>query len=101
MGAGPAGLTAAYDAYRSSLKGSEDTVKDGLTGDQRFFISFAQGWRGKTRDAAMRVAIATDGHAPNEYRAETVRNVDPWYGAFSVQPGQKLFVAPKDRVRVW
>ena len=96
-----AGLLVAYDAYRSSLNGQEDAVKDGFTGDQRFFISFGQSWRAKMRDAALRVAIATDGHAPDEYRADTVRNVDPWYGAFPVRPGQKLYVAAKDRVRIW
>ncbi|HEY4360993.1 MAG TPA: M13 family metallopeptidase [Bryobacteraceae bacterium] len=96
-----AGLLAAYDAYRLSLHGAVDDVKDGFTGDQRFFISFAQSWRDKTRDEELRKRIATDGHAPDQYRAVTVRNLDPWYDAFSVHAPQKLFLAPADRVRVW
>jgi putative endopeptidase len=72
-----------------------------MTGDQRFFISFGQSWRTKTREAALRTQIATDGHAPAEYRVETVRNLDPWYPAFSVAPGQTLYLDSKDRVRVW
>jgi putative endopeptidase len=96
-----AGLLAAYDAYRLSLGGKPDVVKEGLTGDQRFFISFGQSWRSKVRDAQLRKEIATDGHAPEQYRADTVRNLDSWYNAFSVQPSQKLFVAPDSRVPVW
>ena len=96
-----AGLLAAYDAYRLSLHGKPDVVKAGLTGDQRFMISFAQSWRSRTRDAAMRRQIATDGHAPAQYRALTVRNLDAWYDAFSVHPPQKLYLAPPDRVHVW
>jgi predicted metalloendopeptidase len=76
-------------------------VKDGFSGDQRFFIAFGQSWRSKMRDAEMRRQIATDGHAPEEYRAETVRNLDAWYEAFSVDPARKLYLAPADRVRVW
>jgi predicted metalloendopeptidase len=96
-----AGLMVAYDAYVLSLNGKPDAVKDGFTGDRRFFISFAQSWRSKVRDAALRRAIVTDGHAPEQYRAQTVRNLDAWYAAFSVQPSQKLFLAPGSRVRVW
>jgi predicted metalloendopeptidase len=96
-----AGLLAAYDAYRLSLDGKPDAVKDEFTGDQRFFISYAQSWRSKMRDAALRVEIATDGHAPDPYRASTVRNLDAWYEAFAVAPGQKLSLAPAQRVRVW
>jgi Predicted metalloendopeptidase len=96
-----AGLLAAYDAYRLSLGGKPDVVKDGFSGDRRFFISFGQSWRSKTRDAALRQQLATDGHAPAQYRAAAVRNLDAWYDAFSVQPPQKLYLAPKDRVRVW
>ena len=96
-----AGLLAAYDAYRLSLGGKPDLVKDRLTGDQRFFISFGQSWREKVRDAELRTQIATDGHAPDQYRADAVRNLDAWYEAFSVQPTQKLYLAPKDRVHVW
>jgi predicted metalloendopeptidase len=95
------GLLAAYDAYRLSLQGKPDVVKDGFTGDQRFFISFAQSWRAKVRDAELRRRIAIDGHAPDQYRAKAVRNLDAWYEAFSPQPSQKLFLEPKDRVRIW
>ena len=96
-----AGLLAAYDAYRLSLQGKPDSVQDGLSGEQRFFISFGQSWRAKIREPEMRRRIATDGHAPDQYRADTVRNLDAWYSAFSVSPGQKLYLAPKDRVHVW
>lgn len=96
-----AGLLAAYDAYRLSLHGSPDAVKDGLTGDQRFFISFAQSWREKTRDEELRREIATDGHAPAQYRAVTVRNLDAWYDAFPVRAPQKLYLAPQDRAHIW
>jgi len=96
-----AGLLVSYDAYKLSLQGKQDAVKDGLTGDQRFFISFGQSWRRKTREEALRAQIATDGHAPAQYRADTVRNLDPWYGAFSVMAGQKLYLAPDKRVHVW
>ncbi len=96
-----AGLMTSYDAYQLSLEGKPDVVRDGLTGDQRFFLSFAQSWREKIRDAALRAQIATDGHAPEQYRADTVRNLDQWYPAFYLQPGQKLYLAPRDRVHVW
>jgi predicted metalloendopeptidase len=96
-----AGLSDSYDAYKLSLNGKPDAAKDGFSGDQRFFISFGQSWRSKVREAQMRRQIATDGHAPEEYRADTVRNLDPWYAAFSVQPAQKLYLAPDKRVRVW
>jgi predicted metalloendopeptidase len=95
------GLLAAYDAYRLSLQGKPDVVKDGFTGDQRFFISFAQSWRAKMRDAELRRRIAIDGHAPDQYRAQAVRNVDAWYDAFAPKPSQKLYLKPKDRVRIW
>ncbi|MEA3000054.1 MAG: putative endopeptidase [Sphingomonadales bacterium] len=96
-----AGLTAAYEAWRKSLGGKPAPVIDGLTGDQRFFLAFAQSWRTKMRDKALRARIATDVHAPAPWRVQTVRNLDPWYAAFSVQPGQKLYLAPDKRVHVW
>ncbi|TMA28615.1 MAG: M13 family metallopeptidase [Deltaproteobacteria bacterium] len=96
-----AGLAAAYDAYRISLGGKEAAKVAGFSGDQQFFISFAQSWRAKAREAAARQRLVTDGHAPPEYRADTVRNEDPWYEAFAVKPGEKLYLAPADRVRVW
>ena len=96
-----AGLLAAFDAYHLSLNGQPDQTKDGFTGNQRFFISFGQSWRSKIREAALRTEIATDGHAPDQYRADTVRNLDPWYGVFSVKSSEKLYLAPNQRVHVW
>ena len=96
-----AGLAVAYDAYRLSLGGREAPKAGGLTGDQQFFVSFAQSWRKKFREPALRQALVVDSHAPAEYRADTVRNLDVWYDAFAVKPGQKLYLAPADRVRVW
>ncbi|MEO8226683.1 MAG: M13 family metallopeptidase [Gemmatimonadota bacterium] len=96
-----AGLTAAYDAWRASLGGKPAPVVAGLTGDQQFFLSFAQVWRSKQREASLRQRIATDGHSPGQYRALTVRNIDAWYRAFGVQAGQKLYLAPGERVRIW
>jgi predicted metalloendopeptidase len=96
-----AGLAAAYDAYKMSLGGQPAPVVAGLSGDQQFFLSFAQSWRLKMREPALRQQILQDGHAPDEYRADTVRNLDPWYAAFDVRPGEALYLEPKDRVRVW
>ncbi len=96
-----AGLLDSFDAYHLALHGASDATKDGFSGDQRFFISFSQSWRAKIRDEELRKEIATDGHAPDQYRALTVRNLDPWYDAFSVHAPQKLYLEPKDRVRVW
>jgi putative endopeptidase len=96
-----AGLAAAYDAYRLSLGGRPVPVVEGLNGDQQFFLSFAQSWRAKFREPALRAQILEDGHAPDEYRADTVRNLDVWYDAFDVKPSQALYLAPGDRVRVW
>ena len=96
-----AGLAAAYDAYHLSLQGQQPPELDGMSADQRFFISFGQSWREKAREAALRNQVLTDGHAPDEYRASTVRNLDPWYAAFSVDPKAKLYLDSNDRVRVW
>ena len=96
-----AGLAAAYDGYRASLNGEEAPVIDGLTGDQRFFIAYTQVWGTKWREEALRQRILNDGHAPGQYRALTVRNLDAWYEAFDVQPGQALYLAPEDRVKIW
>jgi putative endopeptidase len=96
-----AGLTAAYEAYHASLGGKPAPVIDGLTGDQRFFLAFAQSWRSKMREKALRARIATDVHAPAMWRVETVRNLDAWYPAFGVKPGEKLYLAPGARVQVW
>ncbi|MGN6156163.1 MAG: M13 family metallopeptidase [Sphingomicrobium sp.] len=96
-----AGLAAAYDAYKASLGGKPAPVIDGLTGDQRFFIAYAQSWATKMREPTLRQRIATDGHAPGNFRALTVRNVDAWYPAFGVKEGQKLYLAPDKRVKIW
>jgi putative endopeptidase len=96
-----AGLSAAYDGYRLALGGKPARIRQGFTGDQQFFISFAQSWREKYREPYLRQIIITDGHAPSEYRADAVRNIDAWYDAFNVKPGQALYLAPKDRVRLW
>src|SRR5438105_2597524 len=96
-----AGLSAAYDAYKLSLYGKELPVVDGLTGDQRFFLSFAQGWRQKIRDAALRSQIVTNEHAPDRERAQTVRNIDAWYDAYGVKLGEKLYLESNARVRIW
>jgi putative endopeptidase len=96
-----AGLNAAYDAYRLATAGSAPLDAAGFNSDQLFFLSFGQSWRQKMREPALRSQVITDGHAPAQYRAETVRNLDAWYPAFQVKAGQTLFLAPEDRVRVW
>src|SRR5256884_455798 len=96
-----AGLSVAYDAWRGTLKGQPAPGTAGFSGGQLFFLSFAQSWRQKIREPALRQRIVTNGHAPAEYRADTVRNLDAWYDAFGVKPGQKLYLGPADRVRVW
>ncbi|MGN6850390.1 MAG: M13 family metallopeptidase [Sphingomicrobium sp.] len=96
-----AGLGAAYEAYKASLNGRPAPVIDGLTGDQRFFLAFAQSWAVKSRPEILRQIVLTNGHAPEQFRAQTVRNIDSWYPAFNVKPGQKLYLAPDKRVKIW
>ena len=96
-----AGLNAAYDAYRLATKDAAPVKLSGFDDDQLFFLSYAQSWREKNRDAALRDQVVTDGHAPAQYRTYTVRNLDAWYDAFQVKAGQTLYLAPGDRVRVW
>jgi putative endopeptidase len=96
-----AGLSAAYSAYRLSGGDSTGPLVAGFTPDQQFFLSFAQTWRAKYREPLLRQIIITDGHSPHQYRASTVRNLDAWYNAFSVKPGDALYLAPADRVRMW
>jgi putative endopeptidase len=96
-----AGLAVAYDGWRASLGGAPPPKIQGMGGDQAFFLSFGQSWRHKNREEVERRQIFTDGHAPAQYRADTVRNLDAWYAAFGVKPGQKLFLAPDARVKVW
>jgi predicted metalloendopeptidase len=95
------GISAAYDGYRASLAGKPAPVQDGFSGDQQFFIAFAQNWGSKAREQAMRGQVMTDPHSPAEYRADEVRNVNAWYAAFDVKPGQTLYLGPADRVNVW
>jgi putative endopeptidase len=96
-----AGMTIAYDAYKRSLGGKPAPVIDGTTGDQRFYMGWAQVWRRKYRDENLQQRLVTDPHSPSEYRTTVVRNLDPWYDAFDVKPGDKLYLDAKDRVRIW
>jgi putative endopeptidase len=96
-----AGIAAAYDGYRASLDGKTAPTQDGFSGDQQFFLAYSGNWGEKMREAALRRQVLTDGHAPGEYRALTVRNIDAWYAAFDVKAGEKLYLAPADRVRIW
>jgi putative endopeptidase len=96
-----AGLAVAYAAYQRSLHGKPAPVIGGLTGDERFFLAYAQSWRVKIRDAELRQRLSTDVHAPDNIRAQAVRNIDGWYAPFHVQPGQKLYLSPDDRVKIW
>lgn len=96
-----AGLAATHDAYLLSLHGRTDIVKNGLTGEQRFFIAFAQRWRRLQTDAALRRQIETDTHAPPACRSDLVRNSAAWARAFDVKPGDRLYFAPGARTGVW
>ena len=96
-----AGLNVAYDAYRATLDGKTAPTIGGTTGDQRFFLGWAQVWRRNVREAAARQRVLTDPHSPARYRTDIVRNLDAWYPAFDVATGQTLYLAPADRVRVW
>ncbi len=96
------GLSMAYTAYQLSLKGKPAPVVDGLTGDQRFYLSWAQVWRGKYRDEALLNLIKTNPHSPSMYRANgPLRNIDAWYKAFDVKPGDAMYLPPEQRVRIW
>ncbi|MFL6727567.1 MAG: M13 family metallopeptidase [Sphingomicrobium sp.] len=96
-----AGLTVSHDAYLASLGGQAPPVIEGMTADQRFYLGWAQVWRCKYREPNLRQRLLTDPHSPCPVRTDVVRNMDPWYQAFGVQPGQKLYLAPADRVRIW
>lgn len=96
------GLLLALDAYHLSLGGKPAPVIDGLTGDQRVFLGWAQVWRGKYRDDAIKRQLVSDPHSPPKYRVDVpVRNIDAWYAAFGVKPGDAMYVKPEDRVRIW
>ena len=96
-----AGLAVAYDAYHRSLNGKAAPVINGMTGDQRFYLGYAQVWRTKFREPALRSQLLSDPHSPGQFRTAEVRNIDAWYQAFRVQPNDALYLAPTDRVRVW
>ncbi|MBX9644048.1 MAG: M13 family metallopeptidase, partial [Novosphingobium sp.] len=96
------GLSVAFEAYHTSLGGKSAPILDGLSGDQRFYLAWAQVWRTKMREAALRNQVNTGPHSPGMYRAfAPLRNIDGWYQAFNVQPGQKLYIAPEARARIW
>jgi endothelin-converting enzyme/putative endopeptidase len=96
------GLEIAYAAYHLSLKGKPAPVINGLTGDQRFFLAYAKSYRGKVREEDARAMLDGDSHAPNPYRVNgVVRNMDAWYAAFNIRPGDKLYLPPDQRVRIW
>jgi putative endopeptidase len=96
-----AGIAAALDGYHASLNGKTAPEQDGYSGDQQFFIAFGQNWASKVRPAALRQQVMTDPHSPAQYRADTVRNIDLWYSAFHVTPGETLYLTPPNRVRIW
>ena len=96
-----AGVATAYDAYKLAQGGKPALTLEGFTPDQRFYLGFAQNWRSKAREAAMRNGLLTNVHSPGRYRAETVRNQDPWYAAFNVGAGQQRYLPPGQRVKVW
>jgi putative endopeptidase len=97
-----AGVQVALDAYHKSLNGHAAPVIDGLSGDQRFFLAFAQVWRGKAREDALRNQVATDPHSPQRFRAiGPLRNVEAWYQAFNVQPGERMYITPAARAKIW
>ena len=96
------GLSVSYEAYHLSLNGKKPPVLEGLTGDQRFFLSFAQVWRSLYRDEQLRTLVMSNPHSPPKFRVNgTVRNIDAWYTAFDVKAGDQLYLPPEDRVRIW
>ena len=96
------GLEMAYTAYKNSLNAKEAPVIDGFTGDQRFFMAHAQVWRSLEREDDLRNLILTNPHAPPAARGSIPeRNMDAWYAAFDVKEGDKAFIKPEDRVRIW
>jgi putative endopeptidase len=96
------GILVALDAYHASLAGAEAPVIDGLSGDQRFFLAFEQIWRAKTREDTVRQLTVSDPHSPPEFRGDgTVRNVDAWYDAWGIKPGDAMYIPPESRVRIW
>jgi putative endopeptidase len=96
------GINVAYEAYKKTKQGQSNTKIDGFTPDQRFFLSFAQVWRGDMRPEALAQQLTTDPHSPGKYRTDgTVVNIDAWYKAFDVKPGDKMYKAPENRIKIW
>jgi putative endopeptidase len=96
------GINVAYEAYKKTKEGQSNEKIDGFTGDQRFFLSFAQVWRGSMRPEALAQQLTTDPHSPGKYRTDgTVVNIDAWYKAFDIKPGDKMYKAPEDRIKIW
>jgi len=95
------GLAAAFDAYREALGHRMTDAEAVRAQDREFFIAYAQTQRRKVSETALRAQLASDNHAPEGYRAAAVRNLDAWYEAFDVRPGQRLYLEPSARVRVW
>jgi putative endopeptidase len=96
------GLSIAYVAYHRSLAGRKARVLDGLSGDQRYFLAWAQVWRALTRDEQLRTLVMSNPHSPPQFRVNgVVRNIDAWYQAFDVKPGDKLYLPPAERVHIW
>ncbi len=96
-----AGLSVAYDAYELSLNGKPAPIIAGRSGEQRFFEGYGQGWRSLAREEAAKNRLATDPHSPEKFRVQTVRNFEAWYKTFGVKPGDKLYLKPEERVRIW
>jgi predicted metalloendopeptidase len=96
------GLTVAHEAYETSLGGKQAPVLDGFSGEQRFFLAWAQAWRELERDESLRNQIMSNPHSPSLFRVQgVVRNMDEWYKAFDVKPEDKLYLAPEKRTRIW
>jgi len=96
-----AGIAASLDAYHASVAGKTPPEQAGFNGDQQFFLAYAQTRAGKSREGALRQQVLTDPHSPSEYRADAVRNIDAWYPAFGAKEGEKLYLKPEERVRIW
>jgi putative endopeptidase len=96
-----AGIAASYDAYHAALAGKTPPEQAGFNGDQQFFLAYGQTRANKPREGSLRQQVMTDPHAPSEYRTDTVRNIDAWYPAFQVKEGEKLYLKPEERVRIW
>jgi putative endopeptidase len=96
-----AGIAASYDAYHAALAGKTPPGQAGFSGDQQFFLAYGQTRANKPREGSLRGQVMTDPHAPSEYRTDTVRNIDAWYPAFQVKDGEKLYLTPAERVRIW